>query len=209
MADAKTIEIPEIKLARLTVTLEGQTPLITHRFGERARKQIEDKQQGAARTAKPPREPAAEFMDSLYFVDRCEDERACAEHLAAHTFGFPSAGLKKALVHAGGRFADEQMTVLRGVINIMGDLLAIRAPGPVMRSDTVRIDGGKTSSIAYRPEFWPWEMDVPVVFNATLLTEAKVLNLFQIAGFSIGIGDWRPEKNGTFGQFSIKGAVGS
>lgn len=212
MADTKTIEIPEIKLAKLTVTLLGQTPLITHRFGERARKQIEDKQQGAARTAKPPREPLAEFVDSLYLLNpmlNCTEPMGCYEHLDEHVFGFPSAGVKKALVHAGGRFADEQMTILRGVINIMGDLLQIRSESPRMRSDTVRIDGGKTSSIAYRPEFWPWEMDVPVVFNATLLTEAKVLNLFQIAGFSIGIGDWRPEKNGTFGQFSIKSAVGS
>lgn len=193
-ATAKTIEIPEIRLQRLVVTIEGQTPLITHRFGERARKQIEDKQQGAARTAKPPRDPEAEFRDSLYVVRE-------------GVYGFPAAGVKKALVYAGGRFADEQMTVLRGVVNVQGDLLPIRAPEPRMRADTVRIDGGKTSSLAYRPEFWPWEIDVPVVFNATMLTEAKVLNLFQMAGFAIGIGDWRPEKNGTFGQFSIKEAV--
>jgi hypothetical protein len=206
MPDAKTIEIPEIKLARLTVTIEGQTPLIVHRFGERARKQIEDKQQGAARTAKPPREPRAEFLDALYVIgERCEHD--CGDHADEHVYGFPTAGIKKALVSAGGRFADETMTILRGVINVQGDLLQIRGSAPRMRSDTVRIDGGKTSSIAYRPEFWPWQIDVPVVFNATLLTEAKVLNLFQLAGFSIGIGDWRPEKNGTFGQFSIKGAT--
>ena len=46
------------------------------------------------------------------------------------------------LVYAGGRFADEQMTVLCGVINILGDLLEIRAPEPTMRADRVRIDGG-------------------------------------------------------------------
>ena len=95
---------------------------------------------------------------------------------------------------------------LRGVINIFGDLLAIEAPAPRMRSDRVRIDGGRTSSIAYRPEFWPWTMTVPIVFNATLLTEAQLLNLVQLAGFAIGIGDWRPEKGGTFGQFTIGGA---
>jgi hypothetical protein len=42
-----------------------------------------------------------------------------------------------------------------------------------------------------------------------LLTEAKVLNLVQLAGFSIGIGDWRPEKGGTFGTFTLKGAAQS
>ena len=193
-ATTKTIEIPEIQLGRLLVTLEGQTPLITNRFGERARRAIEDKQQAAVRTAKPPRDPEAEFRDALY-------------PLGEDRYGIPAAAVKKALVHAGGRFADEQMTVLRGVINVMGDLLEIQAPAPRMRSDRVRIDGGRISSIAYRPEFWPWSIDVPIVFNAALLTEAKVLNLVQLAGFAIGIGDWRPEKGGTFGQFTLKGAA--
>jgi len=192
MAD-KVIEIPEIKLAKMIVTIKGQTPLITHRFGERARKQIEDKQQKAAKTAKEAREPEAEYRDALYVINE-EQEK----------YGFPAAGVKKALVYAGGRFADEQMTVLRGLINILGDLLEIKGSKPKMRSDTVRLAGGKVSSIAYRPAFFPWEIDVPVIYNASLISDAQVLNLFQIAGFAIGIGDWRPEKNGTFGQFALK-----
>ena len=67
-ATAKVIEIPEIELGRLLVTIEGQTPLITHRFGERSRAAIEGKQQGAARTAKPPRDSEAEFQDGLYVI---------------------------------------------------------------------------------------------------------------------------------------------
>lgn len=193
MADTKTIEIPAIKLQQMIVTIEGQTPLIVHRFGEQARQQIEDKQQKKAKTAKEARDPHAEFLDSLYTIEKGK-------------YGFPAAGVKKALVYAGGRFADEQMTVLRGVINIMSDLIEIRGSEPRMRSDTVKLNGGKVSSIAYRPMFTPWEMDVPVVFNASMMSEAQVLNLFQIAGFAIGIGDWRPEKNGTFGQFTIKNA---
>lgn len=191
----RTIEIPEIKLTQLVVTIKGETPLIVHRFGERSRQSIEDKQQKVAKVAKAPRQPEVEFRDALYTING-QDER----------YGFPAAGIKKALVYAGGRFADEQMTVLRGVVNVLGDLLEIRSPGPpTMRSDMVRIDGGKTCSIAYRPQFWPWEMDVRVLFNSGMLTEAQLVNLFQVAGFAIGIGDWRPERNGTFGQFSLKG----
>ena len=186
----KTIEIPAIELLRLQVTIHGETPLIVHRFGERARKLIEDKQQKRAALAKEARDPEAEFQDALYMTP---DGR----------FGFPAAGVKKALVYAGGRFTEEKMTVLRGCVNVMGDLLTIEGSEPTMRSDTVRLSGGKVTSIAYRPQFWPWSIRVPVVYNATMLSEAQVLNLFQIAGFAIGIGDWRPERNGTFGQFSI------
>lgn len=192
---AKTIEIPEIKLARMIVHIEGQTALITHRFGERALGQIESKQQKVAKLAREARDPKAEFMDALYVIDE-----------ESNVYGFPASGIKKALVYAGGRFADEKMTELRGVINIEGDLLPIEGSRPVMRRDAVKIDGGRTSSIAYRPMFLPWRISVPVVYISTMISEAQVLNLFNIAGFTIGIGDWRPERNGTFGQFSVAGA---
>lgn len=186
----KTIEIPEIKLRRMVVSIEGQTPLLVNRFGEKSRKAIEDKQQKVAKVAKAARIPDEEFREALHVI-------------SDGVYGFPAVGIKKALVVAGGRFADEKMTHLRGIINIMGDLIEIKGPPPTMRSDTVRLQGGVTS-IAYRPQFMPWEMDVPLLFNASLIGEAQILNLFQIAGFSVGIGAWRPECNGVYGQFMLK-----
>jgi hypothetical protein len=62
----QTIEIPGIEMSGMLVTIEGVTPLITHRFGERARRLIEEKQQKKASQAKPPRNPQEEFEDALY-----------------------------------------------------------------------------------------------------------------------------------------------
>ena len=42
-----------------------------------------------------------------------------------------------------------------------------------------------------------------VKFNAALLSAEQVVNLFQTAGFAVGIGDWRPERNGLFGRFHV------
>lgn len=188
----RTIEIPEIRLRTMMVGIIGQTPLLTNRFGERARQQIEDKQQKKAKGAKEARKPEEEFQDACH-------------KMPGGGYGFPAVGIKKALVVAGGRFADEKMTHLRGVINIVGDLIEIKADAPKMRSDTVRLQGGVTS-IAYRPMFMPWAMDIPIKFNASIIGEAQILNLFQIAGFSVGLGAWRPECNGTFGTFVLDGA---
>lgn len=185
----KTIQIPEIKLKSMVVSIMGTTPLLTNRFSERARKEIEDKQQHEAKGAREARNPEAEFHDAMH-------------QLADGVYGFPSDGIKKALVAAGFRFADEKGTHLRGILNIPTAHVAIQASEPTMRSDPVRLQGMKFS-IAYRPQFFPWAMDVPVVFNASMIGEAQILNLFQIAGFSIGIGSWRPENNGTFGQFTL------
>lgn len=189
MAD-RLIEIPEIRLSKMVVAIEGQTPLLTNRFGEKARRSIEDKQQKKAKGAKEARVPEEEFKDACH-------------RIADGSYGFPAVGIKKALVVAGGRFADEKMTHLRGVINVVGDMIPIIAPPPTMRSDTVRLQGGVTS-IAYRPQFMPWSMDIPIRFNASIIGEGQILNLFQIAGFAVGFGAWRPECNGVFGQFTLK-----
>lgn len=189
----RVIEIPPMSLKKMVVAIEGQTPLLTNRFGERAVEMIEAKQQKKAKGAKEARVPEQEFQDALHVI-------------ADNKYGFPAVGIKKALVVAGGRFADEKMTHLRGIINIMGDLIEIKGSKPKMRRDTVRLQGGVTS-IAYRPMFMPWRMDVPVVFNSGLIGEAQVLNLFQIAGFAVGIGAWRPECNGVFGQFTLKNSA--
>lgn len=191
----RTIEIPEIRIGRMMVSIMGTAPLLTNRFGENAIAMIENKQQKKAKGPKEARNPQVESQEKLHVID--------AEK---KIYGYPSIGVKKALVYSGGRFADEKMTHLRGAINIPGDLIPIIAPPPTMRTDTVRLQGGVTS-VAYRPQFMPWEMEIPVEFNASLIGEAQILNLFQIAGFANGLGAWRPELNGTMGTFVLKDTV--
>lgn len=190
----REIELPTLTLGRVGVKIAGLTPLLTNRFGETAIREIEAAQQGKAKLKKEPRNPDAIYREAMHTVDK-EQER----------FGFPTAGLMKALVMAGGRYADEKMTVLRGALSIEGSagyLLEILGPPPTMRTDPVRLrTGGWT--IAYRPEFFPWEMDVTITYNGRVLQTEQVLNLIRIAGLSVGIGCWRPENGGTFGKFEI------
>jgi hypothetical protein len=195
----RTIEIPEIKLDRMTVNVQGTSPLLTNRFGENAILAIENKQQKKAKGVKEARDPDAEFREKLHVIEAASGKNP-------GKYGYPSIGIKKCLVVAGGRFADEKMTHLRGAINVLGSLIEIKAPEPTMRTDTVRLQGGVTS-IAYRPSFWPWEMEIPLVFNAGIIGPSQILNLFQIAGFAVGFGAWRPELNGVFGQFILKDSV--
>ena len=99
---------------------------------------------------------------------------------------------------------DREVLAVAAFTSVEGELLPIRAPEPTMRTDIARLSNGNPD-LRYRPEFWPWEIDVPVVFNDLMITEAQVVNLFYHAGFSIGIGDWRLEsKNGRYGAFAVK-----
>lgn len=185
------IQIPEIELGKVVVTIKGVTALITNRFAEEKMDSIENKQTKRAMAQRAARDPEAEFEMAMHKIS---DGR----------FGYPAIGIKKCLVSAGGRFADMKMTELRGLFSVIGDLVEIRGSKPEMRRDWVRLKGG-VSSIAYRPMFREWEMDVPIMFNSRLISPEQIVNLFSVAGFSGGIGCWRPETNGIYGQFEIKG----
>lgn len=51
-----------------------------------------------------------------------------------------------------------------------------------------------------RPRFTEWSADVKVDFLATLLDPKRVVDIFQIGGFRIGIGDYRPR----YGRFTVE-----
>lgn len=193
MADTvKTVQIPEFRRVHVQARIRGLTPLIVNRYSEAKMKQMQEGQGGAAKTKKPPREPEREFQDAQY-------------RLADGGHGFPAIGVKKSMVLAGQRFGDEKGTELYGALTIPGEFVRIESPNPPrMRSDRVVLSGAsRTSSIAYRPEYSPWETIVPIAFNATFISLDQVINLLSIAGFSVGIGDWRVDKKGNFGTWEV------
>ena len=50
-----------------------------------------------------------------------------------------------------------------------------------------------------RPRFAIWAAEFNATFLASLLSRTEILELFAIAGFSVGIGDWRPK----YGRFEV------
>lgn len=64
----------------------------------------------------------------------------------------------------------------------------------------VRIAMG-TADIRHRAEFPLWAVKVPVTTNSSIISLEQLVNLFNIAGFGVGVGEWRPERdrhNGTW-----------
>lgn len=190
-AASKTIVIPPMRDERAEITILGTAPLIVHRYSERVQQEMAGSQGGAAKTKKPPRNPQQEFQEAQYRFDG-------GKH------GFPAIGLKRAMVSAGQRFAEEKSTELFGAFRIEAEYLEIRADEPTMRTDRVVIGGmSRTTSLAYRPQYTPWAMDVPLAYNANFISIEQIVNLLTLAGFAVGIGDWRPERKGQFGTWVI------
>lgn len=197
MSKERTITIPAPDFREVVITIRGITPLLCDRYGERTMAMIEDREQHPnKKRPKEARDPDAEYRDCLYLIAEANGAPA--------TYGFPGSGIKKAIVSAGQRFLGETGTVLYGAISIPDELVALRGSEPRMRRDPRAIKGQR-SSVIYRAEFVEWEMDVRVVFDGDILDEKQIFNLFAHAGAKVGIGNWRPEKKGIFGQFQVVG----
>ena len=192
MESVVTLPPPDIQV--LNVRVIGDSPLICHKFSDKCRKQIEDKQGQKAKTAKGARDPEQEFRDALY-------------DLGNGKFGFPASAFKNAMISACRYVDGIAMTKVTGALFVMGDLIELKASKPRMRTDTVRIGKppNKIASIAYRPEFETWSVELSIRFNARVLSKEQIINLLANAGFHVGVGDWRPERKGTFGMFRVEG----
>ena len=81
----------------------------------------------------------------------------------------------------------------------------IKGSIPVMRQDMVRVGGiSKTADIRFRGMFTDWHMDLNVRYNLNgAISFEQIINLINLAGFTCGIGEWRPEKNGTYGTYRV------
>lgn len=190
VAEEATIDLPAIQIDTFDLRLVGDSPLLCNRFGEKAKQAILDKQMKKAATARRAKDPEADFQSALYpFPSEFGD------------YGFPSVGFKKAAVGAARWLSGAKMTELRGAFQVMGVLTPLEGE-PKMREDVVG-GYGRGADIRYRAEFPDWVAHLSIQMNASAFSAEQVINLFNVGGFSSGVGDWRPEKSGTFGTFHV------
>jgi len=185
----ETVELKSINIQKVMIELEGDSALIVHAWSAKAKKEMLDKQMKKAKTAKIAKDPERDYEESFY-------------RLPNGNPGFPSIAFKAAAVSAGGRFSDGlKMTELRGSFFVEGELVEIHGE-PKMREDMVRIGMG-IADIRYRPEFPKWHVQLPIQYNADAISVEQIVQLFNLAGFGVGVGEWRPEKDGQFGMFHV------
>ena len=199
------IQLPQLETPFLHIKLVGDTPLIVHAWSQKAKKEILDKHMGKAKPKKEKKDPLRDFEDSLYPMDG--------------GYGFPSVAFKTAAVTACTSVGGITKVAARQAFHVLGtpveiptvfdpsrkmrqDLVQIEGSEPQLREDMVRV-GIETADIRYRGEFWPWNVTIRVRFNARVLTAEQIVNLFNTAGFGVGVGEWRPEKSGTNGLFHV------
>jgi len=190
-----SVQIDPIGVEVLRVPLLGETPLIVHRFAEKAKRQMLDAMQGK-KTPKQPKDPEADYQGAFYF-------------LPDGSYGFPAIAFKAAIVSAS-RFYGKDVTMVmlrqsvftRGERGVDGQMLVRIEGEPQCREDVVTV-GMKGHDLRYRPQFTEWAATLEVAYVKSSLTRESIVSLIEAAGMGVGVGEWRPEKNGDFGTFRV------
>lgn len=191
--------LKEMNLKRMTFTLESTSPLIQHKWSEKAKKQLRDKGQKTATTKnREARNPEKEAHDATHFT-------------ADGKYGIPLMAFKASMIGAAHKDIGLEKTLLRkSVFFECSDpemVVEIETPEPIIREDMVRVGAG-SADIRYRPEFRKWKAKISCVFDNDLIAAEDILNLANRAGFGIGLLEWRPEKGGDYGRYKVSAESG-
>lgn len=224
MATKDVVEIRNLELETVPITLVGDTPIIEHKWSEKAKREMLEAQQGKSKgKKKESKNPVADFIRSLYWLsdepditgkDETECEQAFVDAINnGARFGFPVCAFKKAAISAAYRNGwSKDKVSLQGAFFIKSsdgisdgvECVEIKGDAPVMREDMVKIGMG-TADIRYRGEIRNWHADVDIVYNKNgQYSLDNILSMLNAGGYTCGVGEWRTEKGGQNGMFHVK-----
>lgn len=221
----EVIEIKPIKITEFDIKIAGTSPMIQHRWDDKAKRMMLEAQTGNKKgKKKEPKNPVADFINSMYWIEgkpdieglsseECETAFVEAVQNGAR-FGFKAEAFKQAAISAAYRMGwSKDKASIRGVFFIEPDvitddgeqLVEIKSDIPRMREDMVRIGMG-TADIRYRGEFRNWSATLRISFNENgNYDKPSIANFINAGGYVCGVGEWRPEKDGQFGMFRVEG----
>ena len=182
------VKIPKLEIKVIQVHLVGDSLLLVHQWGEKSKRAMKKKQGKEPTKGREVRDPEAEFHASYY-------------KYPGGGYGFPAIAFKAAAVRAA-KGLGMPMTDARAAFHIPGDLVKIEGSEPEMHEAMVRLPN-RMADLRYRAMFFPWETRFPVRFNPFFISAAQLLNLFNHAGFGTGVGEHRPQKDGSYGMFHV------
>lgn len=189
----------------IILTLTGRSPLLMHsaRFADPLDAGARN-HAALVKVAKKSKTPEAilavaksEYLGGIYH-----------DHLLGPYV--PGTMVRAALVD-GARLSREGKDVARAV-QIIDDRLALEYAGPrdpeaLWENPAFR--DGRTVVVSnrrvmrYRPMFKQWALQARVFFDPSMVEPAKLLMFADKAGQYVGIGDFRPDKGGSFGRFKV------
>lgn len=204
---AVKVEIQPPNFKAITLRMEGSAPLMLHKFSEKMRKQIEEKQTATSKTTtkRAPKDYAAEFHAARYLDSKKRD-------------GVPAGAIRAAMIAACRTLDGLPMTKAKGAFFVVAQAHDVTDGTPLVliqgkpKHDTrpVRLESG-VADMRNRPRYDDWACEITIQYDADMLSASDVANLLARAGAQVGIGELRPQGpnsyGGDFGTWHVKTAT--
>ncbi|MFH1473194.1 MAG: hypothetical protein ABIF06_02180 [bacterium] len=192
------------------IRLEGITPMLQNRAGDEVLDSLWVAQGGILDEG----ELCPKSNKGKGYRQYCEEY--CMYRGPNNEFGIPAQNLFASLRGGGRRVKLEGMTrvsskdstLLTGALTILEDFLMFENQEkiswvPDRRRGQASNSAKKAMVPVIRPRFDKWSLWVTVDIDKAEIPEDKIKRVFEKAGRTSGIGDFRPSTNGPFGQFKV------
>lgn len=197
----KRINIPKLEILHLQIEVRGITPLLICKFDEKVKREMEEKTEGKAKNAKAPKDPEAEWNAARHVSEDGKWD------------GIHAGGIRAAMIDAARLVDGLTMTELKQMIFVEPDGYG-KDGSPLVRINGVAEKHSgmcrTTTGVSYprhRPIYREWSATIRISAAGGVLTAEQVVNLLSIAGFTCGVGEWRPtspkSKTGSMGRWEV------
>lgn len=202
-SDKKQIVLPSIDIEIIKLKLVGDSPLVMHRFDEKCQQMMLDKQMKVAKAGREVKDPFMDYCRSMHWMTAMP-EKPTQKDVDAAEFGFPTIGFKAAAVDACSFIEDMTKVYARGAFHVIGELAKIEHPEPPENYKAMVRVGMGTADIRFRGLFRTWSTTLLIRLNKRAISAEQLANLFNVAGFAVGVGEHRPARDGSFGMFHVE-----
>lgn len=187
-ATNKEAVIKQQNIFSVCLEIEGTAPLLQNKFSQKAIDEMLRKHMGLS--VQKEKKIPSECVDRAMIKN--SEGKIC----------IPPTAIKKAMLSASTSIKGMKKTQIRASVFIEGGSIPIDYSQMVPQMDMVRTSGiGRTPDIRFRPRFEDWKARLIILFPESFPVQT-VVDLLNRAG-NVGIGEWRPEKDGNYGTFVV------
>lgn len=187
------------KHALIQCEVFGMTPLMQCRFSEDAEISSSQATRRTKIAERTPRDAA---------------ESVCYRNTDGELY-VPSTQIRAAIIEAGSNHKQRGNRkslkyILGGALTLLDEQLLVIDPSTGKPYKTFEVDSRpvtipatKGKVMRHRPRFDKWKLAFEIRINLNLVDVETVAMLLAEAGEQFGIGDWRPQRMGSFGTFFV------
>lgn len=181
---------------RISVTIEGVTPLLCNKFTDEAQQKATS---GNTISTVGDRGTPREIAEAKIYTDI--DGDAC----------IPQPNILRCVIDAGKYFkagkskvTTQKSSLIPSCLDIEGVSFKITHKEPwTIDTRPVRIPATGGRILCHRACFNDWRLSFEVTLDTTVLSVKLLREILDKAGRAVGLGDFRPDCKGPFGKFCV------